>query len=227
MHIPDGYLSPLTCAALFAAMLPAWSHAAKSSRKSLSARRIPEFAMAAAFSFLLMMFNIPIPGGSSGHAVGAALIAILLGPWPAVLALSMALVVQALLFGDGGLTAIGANCFNMALVMPLSAWAIFRLLKGSAPLDSRRALLSGAAAGYGSICLAALCAGVEFGLQPLIARQGGLPLYCPFPLSVTIPAMLGEHLLVFGWVEAIATAAALAFLAKTRTKSLEEKKIHA
>ena len=202
--------------ALFAIMVPVWGHAAKKTRETLSVRRIPQLAMGAAFSFLLMMFNIPIPGGTTGHAVGAALLAILLGPWPAVLALSVTLVVQALLFGDGGVTAIGANCFNMAFVMPLSAWGIFQLLKGNSLPGSRRSYFSAGAAGYFSLGLAALCAGIEFGIQPLIASQGGHPSFCPFPLAVALPAMLGEHLLLFGWVEAIATAAALRFLAQTR-----------
>lgn len=218
MHIPDGYLSPLTCGVLLAAMLPALGYAAKKTRETLSARQVPRLAMGAAFSFLIMMFNIPIPGGTSGHAVGAALVAIMLGPWPAVLAISLSLIVQALLFGDGGITAIAANCFNMALVMPLSAWGVFSLIRGKAPLTSRRALLAAGMAGYLSLSLAALCAGIEFGLQPLIASRNGHPLYCPFPLSVAVPAMLGEHLLVFSWLEAAVTVAALAFWGKTQAK---------
>ena len=75
-------------------------------------------AIGAAFSFVVMMFNVPIPGGSTGHAVGGVRVAILLGPWAAMIAITVALVIQALLFGDGGITAIGANCINMAVVIP-------------------------------------------------------------------------------------------------------------
>ena len=88
--------------------------------------------MAAAFSFLIMMFNVPIPGGTTGHAVGAGIIAILLGPWTAVIAVSVGLIIQAIVFGDGGITAIGANCFNIAVVMPFVSYGVFRLIRGKA-----------------------------------------------------------------------------------------------
>ncbi|HZD42134.1 MAG TPA: energy-coupling factor ABC transporter permease, partial [Terriglobales bacterium] len=114
MHIPDGYLSPQTYVPLYGATFVFWSVAVKKVKKELSTRQIPYLAMAAAFSFLIMMFNIPIPGGTTGHAVGAGVIAILLGPWTAVIAESVVLIIQAIVFGDGGITAIGANCFNMA-----------------------------------------------------------------------------------------------------------------
>ena len=78
-------------------------------------------AMAAAFSFVIMMFNIPLPGGTSAHAVGGTLLAVVLGPWAACICVTIALVIQALLFGDGGVWTFGANCFNMAFVMPFPA----------------------------------------------------------------------------------------------------------
>src|SRR5689334_555185 len=116
MHIPDGYLGPETYGSLWAVMTPIWAAASQRLKNTLKARQVPWLAMGAAFTFVLMMFNIPVPGGTTGHAVGSTLVAILLGPSAAVLAVSMAIVVQALLFGDGGITAIGANCFNMAFV---------------------------------------------------------------------------------------------------------------
>ena len=117
MHIPDGYLSPQTYIPLFGVSLVCWSVALKKLKKDLSTRQVPYLAMAAVFSFLIMMFNIPIPGGTTGHAVGAGIIAVLLGPWTAVIAVSVVLIIQALVFGDGGITAIGANCFNLAVAM--------------------------------------------------------------------------------------------------------------
>ena len=99
-------------------------------KKELSTKQIPYLAMAAAFSFLIHMFNIPIPGGTTGHAVGAGIIAILLGPWTAVMAVSVVLIIQAIVFGDGGITAIGANCFNMAVVIPFVSYWVFRLING-------------------------------------------------------------------------------------------------
>ena len=118
MHIPDGYLSPQTYIPLYGVSVGFWVIAQRKLKKQLALKHVPYLAMAAAFSFLIMMFNIPIPGGTTGHAVGAAIIAILLGPWTAVMAVSVVLIIQAIVFGDGGITAIGANCFNMAVVMP-------------------------------------------------------------------------------------------------------------
>ena len=116
MHIPDGYLGPPTSGALFAVMIPLWIAAARIVKQTLRTKQVPLLAIGAAFSFVLMMFNVPIPGGSTGHAVGGVLVAILLGPWAAMIAITVALVIQALLFGDGGILAFGANCFNMAVV---------------------------------------------------------------------------------------------------------------
>src|SRR5262245_57917516 len=104
MHIPDGYLSPQTYLPLLGIMLPLWAKASRVMKTTLRARHVPLFAMSAAFCFVIMMFNVPVPGGTTGHATGAALVAILLGPWAAVLSVSVALIIQALLFGDGGLT---------------------------------------------------------------------------------------------------------------------------
>ena len=132
MHIPDGYLGPQTYIPLFGASIIFWRVAQKKLKKQLSLKHIPSLGMAAAFSFLIQMFNIPIPGGTTGHAVGAGIIAILLGPWTAVIAVSVVLIIQAILFGDGGITAIGANCFNMAVVMPFVSYGLFKLIKGRA-----------------------------------------------------------------------------------------------
>jgi cobalt/nickel transport system permease protein len=163
-----------------------------------------------------MMFNIPAPGGSTGHATGAALIAILLGPWAAVLAISVVLVVQAFIFGDGGITAIGANCFNMAFVMPFVSYAVYRIAATGTPALSKRRIFAAGLAGYVGLNAAALTTAVMFGLQPLIAHTAdGRPLYSPFPLQIAVPVMAAEHLLVFGFVEAAVTALAFAYLART------------
>lgn len=216
MHIPEGYLSPQTWGASYAVMVPIWIIAGRKLRQSLDARRVPLLAIGAAFSFVIMMFNVPIPGGSTGHATGAALIAILLGPWAAVLAVSVVLVVQAVLFGDGGVTAIGANCFNMAVVMPFVSYGAYRLIAGSSGPTSRRRILAAGIAGYIGLNAAAIMAATMFGIQPLIAHgPDGRPLYAPFPLKLALPVMAAEHLLVFGFVEAAVTAVALAYLART------------
>ena len=205
MHIPDGYLSPQTYIPLYGVSVGFWAIAQRKLKKQLALKHVPYLAMAAAFSFLIMMFNIPIPGGTTGHAVGAAIIAILLGPWTAVMAVSVVLIIQAIVFGDGGITAIGANCFNMAVVMPFLSYGVFRLVKGKSEGGLRLAVAA-FLSGYLGLVVAALITAVEFGIQPLIATAAdGRPLYAPYPLSIAVPAMALEHLFPFGIVEGLAT----------------------
>ncbi len=215
MHIPDGYLGPATSGIMYAVMLPIWAIASKVVKKTLKAKQVPLLAIGAAFSFVIMMFNVPIPGGTTGHAVGAVLVAILLGPWAACIAVTVALVVQALLFGDGGITAIGANCFNMAFVEVFVGYYLYKLISGSSSVISGRRIIAAGIAGYVAINVAALSAAIMFGIQPLLHRAAsGESLYCPYGLNVAIPAMLGEHMLIFGWVEAIVTALVIKYLQK-------------
>lgn len=216
MHIPDGYLGPYTYIAFWIIMIPIWYYAGKKLSAELKSRQVPLLAMAAAFSFVIMMFNVPIPGGSTGHAVGGAIIGIVLGPWAAVIAISVALVLQALMFGDGGITAIAANCFNMAVVMPFFAYYIYRLVSGNTEIDSSRRVISAALAGYISLSLAAGFTGVLFGIQPLLhTGADGVPLYMPYGLNITVPAMLLEHILGFAILEALITALIFAYIQRT------------
>jgi cobalt/nickel transport system permease protein len=206
MHIPDGYLSPQTYIPLIGAFIGSAAIAVKKVKKEVSARNIPYLGMAAAFSFIIMMFNLPIPGGTTGHAVGSAVIAILFGPWAAMIAVSVALIIQALIFGDGGITAIGANCFNMAVFMPFAAYYIFKLVSNG---SVKKARISFAAfiSGYLSLVLASILTAIELGIQPMIASNAdGKALYCPYDLTIAIPAMAIEHLLFFGIVEGIITS---------------------
>jgi len=227
MHIPDGYLGPATCGVFYAVMLPIWTVASKIVKKTLKAKQVPMLAIGAAFSFVLMMFNVPIPGGTTGHAVGGVLVAILLGPWAACIVITVALVIQALLFGDGGITAIGANCFNMAFVLPFTGYYIYKAISYKAPLDSNRRVIAAGIAGYVALNIAAGLTGFEFGIQPLFHKTAsGQALYCPYGLNVALPAMLGEHLLVFGWVEAIVTALVIKYLQKQTPELLEEGRIN-
>jgi cobalt/nickel transport system permease protein len=213
MHIPDGYLGPQTYLATYAAVIPFWVWAGNKLKKTLTGARAPLLGLAAAFSFVVMMLNVPIPGGTTGHAVGAALIAILLGPAEAMIAVTVALAVQALVFGDGGITAFGANCLNMAVIMPLVASGAFKLFAGKAQPGSRRRFFAAAAAGYLSLNIAAITTAVMFGIQPGLAQDAaGHPLYAPYSLNIALPAMMLEHLLLFGFVEAAVTALALRFL---------------
>ena len=213
MHIPDGYLGPATCGFFYLAMLPIWTAASRIVKKTLSARQVPLLAIGAAFSFVIMMFNVPIPGGSTGHAVGGVLVAILLGPWAACIAITVALVIQALLFGDGGITAVGANCFNIAFVLPFVGYYIYKTISYNAPIDSNRRVIAAGIAGYVALNVAAAFTGVEFGMQPLLHKTAsGQALYCPYGLKVALTAMVGEHLLIFGLIEAIVTALVIKYL---------------
>jgi cobalt/nickel transport system permease protein len=214
MHIPDGYLSPQTYIPLFGVFISAAAVAVRKVKKEVSSRHIPYLGMAAAFSFIIMMFNLPIPGGTTGHAVGAAVIAILFGPWAATVAVSVALIIQALVFGDGGITAIGANCFNMAVFMPFTAYYIFKLFSN---ISKNKTGVSFAAfvSGYLSLTLSAILTAIEFGIQPIIASTtDGKALYCPYDLSIAIPAMALEHLLLFSIVEGIITAFIVSYFVK-------------
>jgi cobalt/nickel transport system permease protein len=221
LHIPDGYLGPATYGTLYAVTVPFWAAASWKLNRTLKAKQAPFLAIGAAFSFVIMMFNIPIIGGTTGHATGATLIAILLGPWAALIAVSVALIIQAVLFGDGGITAIGANCFNMAVAGVFSGYAVYRLIAGRADVLSRRRRIAGAAAAYVSLNVSALLTAVQFGVQPLLERSAdGQPLYSPFPLSIALPAMAIEHLLVFGFIEAAVTALVIKYFQKNDPEML-------
>jgi len=216
MHIPDGYLSPATCTALYASSAPFWYVAMQRVKRTLHTRLVPLLSLFAAFSFVIMMFNLPLPGGTTGHAVGIGLAAVVLGPWAAMLAVSVAIVIQALFFGDGGITAIGANCFNMAIVGAVVSYAVYRLLAGRSAILSFRRVAAAGLAGYAAINVSALLAAIEFGIQPLLYRDAtGAPLYCPYPLSVAIPAMMLGHLTIAGLAELVVSAGVVAFIQKS------------
>lgn len=212
MHIPENYLSPSTCGVLGAVMVPIWLLSIRKVKETVPREKLPLLGIAAAFSFLAMMFNIPLPGGTTGHAVGGTLIAILFGPYAACLAVSVALLIQALFFGDGGILAFGANCFNMAFVLPFTGYFIYHGLKKVISSDTVAAGIGA----YVGINAAAFCAAVEFGIQPLLFTDAaGQALYCPYPLWISLPAMMIGHLTLFGLAEVVFTTGVLAYLRKT------------
>src|ERR1700691_4826659 len=151
MHIPDGYLSPSTCATLYAGSAPFWYVSLQKMKRRLNTQAVPLLSVFAAFSFVIMMFNLPLPGGTTGHAIGVGIAAGVLGPWASMLAISIAIIIQAIFFGDGGITAIGANCFNMAVTGSLVAYGVYRLLSGRAAISSPRRVVAAGAAGYAAI----------------------------------------------------------------------------
>ncbi len=208
MHIPDGYLSPITCIATYAAALPLWVIAFKKLKEELNETTLPLIASLSALSFIIMMFNIPIPGGTSGHAVGASLIAILFGPWVASVCISLVLLIQALVFGDGGITTFGANALVMAFAASFSSYCIFNIFK-------QKAFASFFCGWVGVVC-ASIILSLFLGVQPLIASADGQPLYFPFDFALTFPAVVGSHVLFFGVVEGIFTAIAYRYIVKNR-----------
>jgi cobalt/nickel transport system permease protein len=214
MHIPDGYLSPIFSLGTGVITVPLWAKAASKVRSVLNNRTVPLLAIFAAFCFTIMMFNIPVPGGTTAHAVGGTLIAIVLGPWAAIIGVSTALIIQALFFGDGGILAIFANCLNMGIILPFVGYYAYKLIAGRASLLSTRRVWAAGIGSYLGITVSALAVGIELGVQPLLFTQGGRPLYSPYPLSVTISTMLLSHSLGASLVEALVTALGVAYIQK-------------
>ena len=184
-------------------------------RKVLGGRTVPLLAIFSAFTFAIMMFNVPVPGGTTAHGVGGTLTAIVLGPWAAVITTSVALVIQALFFGDGGITAIGANCFNMGVVLPIVGYFVYRLIAGSSDMLSQRRVIAAAIGSYVGITVAALLVGIELGIQPHFWSTNGIPDYSPYGFSTAIPSMLLAHMLGASFVEAAITALGVAYLQKS------------
>ena len=197
MHIPDGYLAPAFSLGVGLVTVPSWLIAARRVGRVLTHRMIPLLAIFAAFTFAVMMFNVPVPGGTTAHGVGGTLVAIVLGPAAAVIVVSTALIIQALFFGDGGVLAIFANCFNMAILLPIVGYLTYRLLAGNSPLLSTRR---------------AWAAGIELGLQPLLFNADGRPLYSPYGLEVAVPAMLLAHAFGASVVEGLITGLGMAYI---------------
>lgn len=216
MHIPDGYLGPATYGGLWAAMVPIWIYTSKKVKKNLEAAEVPFLAMASVFSLIAMVFAVPLPGGTSGHLNGSTLIAILLGPWPAVMAISVALTLQALLFGEGGITALGANCFNIAFLGSIVGYGLYRMMTAWAFFP--KALAAGIAS-YLSLNLSGLVTAIELGLQPMIHPAQSS--YFPFPLKVSLPAVMIPHLTILGLIEATLTFLILTILLKTQPDLLK------
>lgn len=189
MHIPDGFLSPTTCAVTYAIAAPLWYIGFKKLKEKLNEETLPTLAGLSALSFIIMMFNIPIPGGTSAHAVGAVAIAILFGPWVGFVSVSMVLLIQALVFGDGGISAWAVNSLSMGFIGSFVGYYVFQALKNFkfAPF----------VAGYVGILASATFVGFILGIQPIFwTAANGHPEYFPFGLKVALPAMIGAHLLI-------------------------------
>ena len=221
MHIPDGYLGPAFSLGAGVVTVPTWVVGARKLNKVLTNRTLPLLAIFSAFSFTLMLFNVPVPGGTTAHAVGGTLIAIVLGPWAAVIGISTALIIQALFFGDGGILAIFVNCLNLAIILPFVGYYTYKLIAGKSPVLSVRRIWAAAIGSYVGITAAALAVGIELGLQPILFHNAhGQPLYSPYTLGVAVPAMLLAHVFGGSLVEALITALVFVYLQKSHPEYL-------
>jgi len=222
MHIPDGYLSPIISLGAGVLTIPVWGVATQRVKTVLNNRTIPLLAIFSALTFTIMMFNVPVPGGTTAHGVGATLTAVILGPWAAVISVSVALIIQALFFGDGGVLAILINCFNMAVVLPMVAYATYRLIAARATLLSTRRVVAAFIGGYVGMTASALLVGIELGIQPLLfTGANGQALYSPYGLSEAIPAMLIAHMFGASIVEGLIAALGVAYFQKRHPEYLE------
>ena len=207
MHIPDGFLSTVVAVALWLLSMVAVGYALRRVGRDLGERQVPFMGVLAAAIFAGQMLNFSVTGGTSGHLLGAAMATILLGPWPAMIVMTTVVCIQALIFQDGGLLALGANLFNMAVVGVAVSHFVYtslRRLLGSRPWGL---FASGFAAAWSSIFIASLAAALQ------IAASG------TSPANVSIPAMGGIHALI-GIGEGLITVGALAFLLATRRELL-------
>ncbi len=212
MHIPDGYLGPKTCLALYTVMAGVWYLAFRKTKERLHTEQLPLCAFAAAFMFVVMMFNFPLPGGTTAHITGVTIVAIVLGPWAAIVAVSVTLLLQALLFGDGGITTFGANAFNMAFLMSVAGFYVYSAIERG---DGKRVFVASFVAAYVGVVLSALATAVELGIQPALEVKDGRPLYAPYSLGITLPALMVPHLFFVAPIEALATALVVTYLART------------
>jgi cobalt/nickel transport system permease protein len=215
MHIPDGFISPQTYLPAFAVAAGLWAYAARRVKRDLDADTLPFLAACTALSFVLMMVALPLPGGSTAHAAGIGLLAVSFGGWMAFLAVSLVLAMQALLFGDGGITALPINALAMGFIGSFAALATWKLL---GRLNQSLALFL---AGWFSIVLPALLMALVLGVQPMIAHDAqGAPLFFPFDLVVTLPAVVLPHLLV-GLAEGVLTVLGYRYLTRLRARTAQ------
>ena len=209
MHIPDGFLDAKTGLVAAIAATAGISLALRHAGRTLPERRVPLLGLAAAFVFAAQMVNFPVAGGTSGHLVGAVLATVLLGPSAAIVVMTAVVLLQCLMFADGGLTALGANLFNMALVAPLVGAAVYRCVRGRGATSPVRTLLAAAFAAWCATVAAALsCAGQ-------LAWSGTVS------WGLAVPAMAGFHM-VIGLVEAAITTLVVAAMMRLRPELLRE-----
>ena len=212
MHIPDGFLNVGTVAATLVVSAGGVGNAVRVANKKLGEKHVPLMGILAAFIFAAQMLNFPVAGGTSGHLIGAALAAILLGPWAAVLIMSCVLIAQSLIFQDGGLLALGANIFNMGIVASFSGYYLYRLFVSILGESRRSQLIGGFVGAWSSVFLASIVCAIE------LAVSG------TSPIQVALPAMAAVHTLI-GIGEGFITGAVLSLMLATRADLLQLQKV--
>lgn len=208
LHIPDGFLSLGVIIVCWVLSIIAIGVALARTRKSLGERQVPVMGVLAAFIFAAQMLNFTIAGGTSGHFLGAALAAILLGPWAAMLTMTTVVAIQALLFQDGGLLALGGNILNMAVIGPIVAYGFYRGVRTLLGNRKGSTLAAGFVAAWVSIVITAVACAIELGFSGTS------------PIGIALPAMAGIHALI-GLGEGLITAGALALITATRPDLVE------
>lgn len=209
MHIPDGFLHAPVALLWWVPTIIALGIATRTVRQSLDERAVPLMGVMAAFIFAAQMLNFPIAGGTSGHLLGGAFAAIVLGPWAGMVVMACVIALQAILFQDGGIVAMGANIFNMGIATAaIGGWLARPLLFRNGALTANRFWIAivTAGAGWASVMAAAALTSTQLVLSDL-------------PANIVFPAMLGVHA-VIGIGEGLITAAAVLFLASTRSDLL-------
>ena len=206
MHIPDGFIDLRTSAAFAAVSTVAVAGAVKGARKQLSEQSAPLAGLTAVFIFAVQMLNFPVAAGTSGHLIGAALAMVLVGPYAATLALVVVLIIQAFLFADGGLTALGLSIFNMAVISVWVSFAVFMLLKKIFPKTKSWPVI----ATFVSALISVPAAAVGFVIQYAIGANA------TFSVGAVLNAMVGTHILI-GIGEAIITALTVSAVLASRS----------
>jgi len=206
MHVPDGFLSPQTYVPAYALAAGAWAYAARTLQRRLDETLLPRLAVLTALGFVLMSVMLPLPGGTSVHASGIGILAVVFGPWITFAAVSLVLLLQALVFGAGGITVLPVNALAMGLAGSAAACLGYSLLKR---VDERAGLF---AAGWLAAVVPAVLIAIVLGVQPAIAHTvDGQPLFFPFGLSVTLPAVVVPHA-ILGVGEGLLTVLVVSYL---------------
>ena len=203
MHVPDGFLDARTLVATAAVASVGFGLALRAVRRHLPPRRVPLIGLTAAFVFAAQMLNFPVAAGTSGHLIGAALATVLLGPAAAVVAMTAVLLLQSLMFADGGITALGANVLNLAVIAPLVAHGVYRVVRSAAGVGPQGTLLAAGVAAWCSTLAAALACAAQLAASGVVAW------------GTVLAAMGGVHM-VIGLGEAVITMLIVAVVMRAR-----------